>query len=66
MSAFGKQRKWHFGAPALTSVLGNQVQLMFASMPSVLEYIRSDKLRALGRDLHEAVPKDTPPESSKG
>jgi tripartite-type tricarboxylate transporter receptor subunit TctC len=34
-------------APALTSVLGNQVQLMFVSMPSVLEYIRSDKLRAL-------------------
>src|SRR6201987_1584906 len=28
-------------APALTSVLGNQVQLMFVSMPSVLEYIRS-------------------------
>jgi tripartite-type tricarboxylate transporter receptor subunit TctC len=34
-------------APALTSVLGNQVQLMFVSMPSVLEYIRSDQLRAL-------------------
>jgi tripartite-type tricarboxylate transporter receptor subunit TctC len=34
-------------APALTSVLGGQVQLMFVSMPSVLEYIRSDKLRAL-------------------
>jgi tripartite-type tricarboxylate transporter receptor subunit TctC len=34
-------------APALTSVLGNQVQLMFVSMPSVLEYIRADKLRAL-------------------
>jgi tripartite-type tricarboxylate transporter receptor subunit TctC len=34
-------------APALTSVLGGQVELMFVSMPSVLEYIRSDKLRAL-------------------
>ncbi len=34
-------------APALTSVLGNQVQMMFVSMPSVLEYIRSDQLRAL-------------------
>jgi tripartite-type tricarboxylate transporter receptor subunit TctC len=34
-------------APALTSVLGNQVQLMFVSMPSVLEYIRSGQLRAL-------------------
>jgi tripartite-type tricarboxylate transporter receptor subunit TctC len=34
-------------APALTSVLGGQVQLMFVSMPSVLEYIRSGQLRAL-------------------
>jgi tripartite-type tricarboxylate transporter receptor subunit TctC len=34
-------------APALTSVLGNQVQFMFVSMPSVLEYIRSGQLRAL-------------------
>jgi tripartite-type tricarboxylate transporter receptor subunit TctC len=35
-------------APALTSLLGGQVQLMFASMPATLEYIRADKLRALG------------------
>jgi tripartite-type tricarboxylate transporter receptor subunit TctC len=34
-------------APALTSVLGGQVQLMFVSMPSVLEYVRSGQLRAL-------------------
>src|ERR1700753_740164 len=34
-------------AAALTSVLGGTVQMMFASMPSVLEYIRADKLRAL-------------------
>ena len=34
-------------APALTSVLGGQVQMMFVSMPSVLEYIRSGQLRAL-------------------
>jgi tripartite-type tricarboxylate transporter receptor subunit TctC len=34
-------------APAMTSVLGGQVQLMFVSMPSVLEYIRSGQLRAL-------------------
>jgi tripartite-type tricarboxylate transporter receptor subunit TctC len=34
-------------APALTSVLGGQVQLMFVSMPSVLEYIRSGQLHAL-------------------
>jgi tripartite-type tricarboxylate transporter receptor subunit TctC len=34
-------------APAMTSVLSGQVQLMFVSMPSVLEYIRSGQLRAL-------------------
>jgi tripartite-type tricarboxylate transporter receptor subunit TctC len=35
-------------APALTSLLGGQVQVMFASMPSTLEYVRASKLRALG------------------
>jgi tripartite-type tricarboxylate transporter receptor subunit TctC len=35
-------------APALTDLLGGQVQVMFASMPSALEYIRAGKLRALG------------------
>jgi tripartite-type tricarboxylate transporter receptor subunit TctC len=34
-------------APALTSLLGGQVQVMFASMPSSLEFIRAGKLRAL-------------------
>jgi tripartite-type tricarboxylate transporter receptor subunit TctC len=34
-------------APALTSLLGGQVQVMFASMPSALEFVRSGKLRAL-------------------
>jgi tripartite-type tricarboxylate transporter receptor subunit TctC len=34
-------------APALQSVLGGEVQVMFASMPSSLEFIRADKLRAL-------------------
>jgi tripartite-type tricarboxylate transporter receptor subunit TctC len=34
-------------APALTSVLGGQVQLMFVSMPSVLDYVQSGQLRAL-------------------
>src|SRR5262249_55431269 len=34
-------------APALTDLIGGQVQLMYASMPSVIEYIRADKLRAL-------------------
>jgi tripartite-type tricarboxylate transporter receptor subunit TctC len=34
-------------APALTNLLGGQVQVMFISMPSVMEYVRTDKLRAL-------------------
>jgi tripartite-type tricarboxylate transporter receptor subunit TctC len=35
-------------APALQSLLAGQVQLMFASMPASLEYVRAGKLRALG------------------
>jgi tripartite-type tricarboxylate transporter receptor subunit TctC len=34
-------------APALTSVLGGQVQVMFASMPSSIGYVRAGQLRAL-------------------
>ena len=34
-------------APALQSLLGGEVQVMFASMPSSLEFIRAGKLRAL-------------------
>jgi tripartite-type tricarboxylate transporter receptor subunit TctC len=34
-------------APALTDLLGGQVQLMFGSVPSSIEYIRTGKLRAL-------------------
>ena len=34
-------------APALTDLLGGQVQVMFASMPSSIEHIRAGKLRAL-------------------
>jgi tripartite-type tricarboxylate transporter receptor subunit TctC len=33
--------------PALTDLLGAQVQVMFASMPASIEYIRSGSLRAL-------------------
>jgi tripartite-type tricarboxylate transporter receptor subunit TctC len=36
------------GGPALTDLLGGQVQVMFATMPSAIEYIRAGKLRALG------------------
>jgi len=34
-------------APALSDLLGGQVQMTFASMPSSIEYIRAGKLRAL-------------------
>jgi tripartite-type tricarboxylate transporter receptor subunit TctC len=34
-------------APALTDLLGGQVQVMFASMPASVEFIRAGKLRAL-------------------
>jgi tripartite-type tricarboxylate transporter receptor subunit TctC len=34
-------------APAITDLLAGQVQVMFASMPSSIEYIRTGKLRAL-------------------
>jgi tripartite-type tricarboxylate transporter receptor subunit TctC len=33
--------------PALVDLLGGQVQVMFASMSSSIEYVRTDKLRAL-------------------
>ncbi len=35
-------------APALTSLLGGDVQVMFASAPAALPYVRAGKLRALG------------------
>jgi tripartite-type tricarboxylate transporter receptor subunit TctC len=34
-------------APALTALLGGQVQVMFGSMPATLPYVQSGKLRAL-------------------
>jgi tripartite-type tricarboxylate transporter receptor subunit TctC len=34
-------------APAVTAVLGGQVQAMFAGAPSVLQHVKSGKLRAL-------------------
>ncbi len=35
-------------APALTGLLGGQVQVMFASMPATIPYVQAGKLRALG------------------
>jgi tripartite-type tricarboxylate transporter receptor subunit TctC len=34
-------------APAVSDLIGGQIQLMFDNLPSVIEHIRSDKLRAL-------------------
>jgi tripartite-type tricarboxylate transporter receptor subunit TctC len=36
------------GGPALTDLLGGQVQVYFGPMPPSIEHIRSGKLRALG------------------
>ncbi|MGB7040285.1 MAG: tripartite tricarboxylate transporter substrate binding protein [Xanthobacteraceae bacterium] len=38
-------------APALTALLGGQVQAMFASMPATIEHVRTGKLRALGTTI---------------
>jgi tripartite-type tricarboxylate transporter receptor subunit TctC len=35
------------GAPAVTDLLGGQVQVMFGPMPESIEYIKAGKLRAL-------------------
>jgi tripartite-type tricarboxylate transporter receptor subunit TctC len=46
-------------APALTDLLGGQVQVYFGAAPASIEYIRSGKLRALGvttATRSEAVP----------
>jgi tripartite-type tricarboxylate transporter receptor subunit TctC len=36
------------GAPAITDLLGGQIQVLFASVPPSIEYMRAGKLRALG------------------
>jgi tripartite-type tricarboxylate transporter receptor subunit TctC len=50
------------GAPAMTDMLGGQVQVMFDNLPTSIEYIRAGKLRALavtGTTRSELLP-DTP------
>jgi tripartite-type tricarboxylate transporter receptor subunit TctC len=47
-------------APALTDLLGAQVQAMFDNVPSSIEYIKSGKLRAL------AVTTEAPAEALPG
>jgi tripartite-type tricarboxylate transporter receptor subunit TctC len=51
------------GAPALTDLIGGQVQVMFADLTSSMEYVRTDKLRALAvstASRSDALP-DIPP-----
>jgi tripartite-type tricarboxylate transporter receptor subunit TctC len=46
-------------APALTDLLGGQVQVVFSSLPAAIEYVRANKLRALavtGASRSEALP----------
>jgi tripartite-type tricarboxylate transporter receptor subunit TctC len=47
-------------APALTGLLGRQVQVMFGSLPASIEYIRAVKLRGLA--VTTAVRSDLMPE----
>ena len=47
------------GGPALTDLLGGQVQVLFISLAPAIEYIRAGKLRALavtGATRSEALP----------
>ena len=41
--------------PALSDLLGGQVQVMFATMPAALEYIKTGKLARLGRNHRDAL-----------
>jgi tripartite-type tricarboxylate transporter receptor subunit TctC len=43
-------------APALTDMLGGQVQVMFDNMPSSIEHIRAGKLRPLGVTTEKRSP----------
>jgi tripartite-type tricarboxylate transporter receptor subunit TctC len=50
-------------APALTDLLGGQVQVMFAALPSAIEYIKAGKLRPLAVSTAKASEQlpDVPP-----
>jgi tripartite-type tricarboxylate transporter receptor subunit TctC len=43
-------------APAITDMLGGQVQVIFDNMPSIIQHIRSGALRALGVTTSERSP----------
>src|SRR5207302_2790687 len=50
-------------APAITDLLGGQVQVIFDNMPSILQHIRSGSLRALAVTTTERSPQlpEVPP-----
>ncbi|WP_454902910.1 Bug family tripartite tricarboxylate transporter substrate binding protein [Variovorax gossypii] len=43
-------------APAMTDVMGNQLPILFASLPSALEAVKGGKLRALGVSSSQRSP----------
>ncbi|WP_315773292.1 MULTISPECIES: tripartite tricarboxylate transporter substrate binding protein [unclassified Bradyrhizobium] len=43
-------------APAITDMLGGQVQVIFDNMPSIIQHIRSGSLRALGVTTQQRSP----------
>jgi tripartite-type tricarboxylate transporter receptor subunit TctC len=43
-------------APAISDLLGGQVQVIFDNMPSIIQHIRADSLRALGVTTAERSP----------
>jgi tripartite-type tricarboxylate transporter receptor subunit TctC len=43
-------------APAITDMLGGQVQVIFDNMPSIIQHIRAGSLRALGVTTAERSP----------
>ncbi|MDR6601942.1 tripartite-type tricarboxylate transporter receptor subunit TctC [Achromobacter deleyi] len=55
-------------APALTDLVGGQIQLMFDSMPSATPFIKSGKLRALAVTVSQRVPElpDVPTMAESG
>jgi tripartite-type tricarboxylate transporter receptor subunit TctC len=48
------------GAPAITDLLGGQVQMMFSPMSDSIEYVRAGKLRALAVTTRSDVLPDIP------
>ena len=44
------------GAPALTALLGNEVQLIFTTPPTVMAFIKSGRVKILGTSGQQRVP----------